>query len=484
MKNLLWLPLLSIVFASCSEKKEIAKEIYTVAELKEDFDVFRASLEEGHPALYRYKSKTTMDSIFTTASASITKQMTDREFALLLCKVAAQIGDGHLRVAPPKVRKDSLDEGPTAIPFQTYYDNNKIFVRRNFSSLPDKDFLGAQIVSINGHTIQDFIKEMLLIFPSDGSNLTHIYRRGLQTPRWLTRYYYMLYGYTESYEIQYISFNDSAIKTTKLPGITFDNLADIRQKKYAAYMDAPPAEFNISTDNQYAILTINSFDKETIEKKKIDFEKFLANSFKNIETNHINNLILDLRGNGGGTDEYGKILFSYFSNQPFDYYESLRMNKESFNFFKYTNKPDAKAPEGMLKDNQEGTFDNIQHPNVGKQKPMLPTYVGNIYVLIDGGCFSTTCEFLSILHQNTKAVFIGEEAGGGYYGNSSGPAPEFKVPNTKVAIEIPLMNYAMAVKGYPYPDKGLIPDHIIIPSIKDKIENKDVEMKFVKSMIK
>ena len=41
----------------------------------------------------------------------------------------------------------------------------------------------------------------------------------------------------------------------------------------------------------------------------------------------------------------------------------------------------------------------------------------------------------------------------------------------------------MAVKGYPYPDRGLIPDHEIVPSIKNKMEHKDVELEFAKSLI-
>ena len=143
-----------------------------------------------------------------------------------------------------------------------------------------------------------------------------------------------------------------------------------------------------------------------------------------------------------------------------------------------------RVPKGMVKANNLGTFDNIKHPNVGIQKPSQPTYTGNIYVLIDGSCFSTTSEFLSMLHFHTKAVFIGEESGGGYYGNSSGATPEFTLPNTKVSIEIPLMNYAMAVKGYSFPDRGIIPDHTIIPSVEDKIENRDIVLEFATSLKK
>lgn len=483
MKNMFPIVLVTTIFTAYSLKNEVAKEFYSVEELKQDFDVFRASLEEGHPGLYRYKAKVSMDSIFASARAAINKQMTEMEFMLLVSKVAAQVGDGHLRIIPPKANKDKLDEGKTATPFRVYWYDDKLFVLKNYSSLTDKEILGAQIISINGKKMSDMLKEYLLISTSDGSNVSNKYRM-LSRPRPFVRCLNSLYGYTETYELEYIPLHETAVKRNTLPGITFDELFSLDEKRYPASVALPLAEFNISSDNQFAYLRISSFDKGALKQNKINFEKFLAASFKSIETRQVKNLILDLRGNGGGTDEYGKILFSYFTSQPFEYYASLRMNKEGYDFFKYTNSPDRKAPKGMLKANTDGGFDIVQHPNVGKQNPILPTFTGNIFVLINGGCFSTTSEFLSMLHYHTKAIFIGEESGGGYYGNCSGPTPEFFLPNTKVSVEIPLVNYTMAVKEYPYPDRGLIPNHVIIPSIKDKLELKDVELEFAKSLIK
>ena len=474
--------LFSVALSSYSQNKDVAKEFYSVEELQQDFDIFKTSLEEGHPALYRYKTKAELDSIFAKARSSITKPLSDREFMVLLCKVAVQIGDGHLRVVPPKVHLDKLDESATAIPFQVYWNEGKLFVWRNYSNLSDKELLGAEIVSINGHPTGEFVKEFLSVFPSDGSNVTHSYW-GLTASRWLTRYFYILYGYSESYQVEYLSMGEKDKKTANLQGLIFDKLLDIREARYPLTKQSP-TEFKLSPEEQTGYLRISSFDKEMLGKNKIDFPKFLEKSFQSLAENQTKNLILNLRGNGGGTDEYGKLLFSYFINQPFDYYESLRMNKNTYNFFKYTNRPGMKAPDGMLKANSEGTFDNIQHPNIGKQKPSLPTFTGNIYVLINGGCFSTTSEFLSLLHFHNKAVFIGEESGGGYYGNSSGPTPDLKLPNSKVRVEIPLMKYAMAVKDYLYTDRGLIPNHTIIPTIKDKLENRDVELEFTKDLIK
>lgn len=472
---------ISSAFNACVEEKDVVKEMYSVGELREDFDVFRAALEEAYPGIYHYKTKSFMDSLFTESKSSIVKQMTDREFMILLCKVVSQIGGGHLKVVPPKVRLDSLDEGSTAIPFQAFYSDNKLYVMRNFSTLNDKDFLGAQIISMNGRLISNFLEEFFSIFPSDGSNMTHKYRM-LSSSRYLTRYFYILNGYSESYRVEYIPLGESVSKTATLKGLVFDELLDIREKRYPKLATELPAEFKSSEG--YAYLRINTFDKERLEDKKIDFSKFLSASFQSLQSSHVDNLILDLRYNGGGTDEYGKMLFSYFINHDFDYYESLRIKKDTYAFFKYTNRPDMKAPKEMFKVNSEGSFDAIQHPNFGKQKPSMPTYSGSIYVLINGSCFSTTSEFLSMLHFHTKAIFIGEESGGGYYGNCSGPSPDLKLPHSKVRVEIPLMDYRMAVKDYPYIDRGLIPDHIIVNSIKETISGTDSELECAKGLIK
>ena len=55
-----------------------------------------------------------------------------------------------------------------------------------------------------------------------------------------------------------------------------------------------------------------------------------------------------------------------------------------------------------------------------------------------GGSFSTTCEFLSTLHHHHRATFIGEETGGGYYGNTSGMSLPLVLPNSKIVMPMQL----------------------------------------------
>lgn len=450
----------------------------STAEFKSDFKIFRSALEEGHPGIYRYNTKAAMNSIFDAAENSITPSTDERKFKILLSKIAAQIGCGHTTVLPRKADQDKLDAAATAIPFQPYYSDGKLFVLTNFSAISDKGFVGARIMSINGHNTNTLLKDMLAIMPADGHNQTYKYRN-LTFSKYFTRYYDYLYGDTTFYTVEYLS--GTKIKKEKLAGLLFTELNAIRDKKYPVHFLSNPLEFRI--DQQTAYLKIESFDGDVLEQKKLDLPKFLQSAFNRIDSSKITNLIIDLRNNHGGTDEFGKLLFSYLVSHEFDYYSSLTINTNDFGFFKYTEMAGRKVPAALIKANAAGTFDVISHPNVGKQKPMLPTYTGKIYVLINGGCFSTASECISMIHSYTNAVFIGEESGGGYYGNNSGMVPEMTLPVTKIRVALPLMKYVMAVKDYQFKDHGLYPTYTVIPTIADKISGNDPELNFAKKLI-
>jgi C-terminal processing protease CtpA/Prc len=96
--------------------------------------------------------------------------------------------------------------------------------------------------------------------------------------------------------------------------------------------------------------------------------------------------------------------------------------------------------------------------------------------MINGGSFSTTSEFLSQAHFHKRATFIGEESAGGYYGNSSGFMPLVTLPNTKLALRVPLMTYYMAVSGYEAASRGVVPDYAVEYSIAELLQGTDKDM--------
>jgi hypothetical protein len=109
------------------------------------------------------------------------------------------------------------------------------------------------------------------------------------------------------------------------------------------------------------------------------------------------------------------------------------------------------------------------------------SFDGNCYVLINGGCLSTTGHLISLLKYHKKAVFIGEEPGSWFYCNDF--SKQVKLPNTQIEVNIPQSTFQTAVSGYKVRDHFPI-DHSVELTVDDMINDKDVYMEFTMNIIK
>jgi hypothetical protein len=93
-----------------------------------------------------------------------------------------------------------------------------------------------------------------------------------------------------------------------------------------------------------------------------------------------------------------------------------------------------------LEPNPAGGFFLTARLNEGlgeKQLGKLP-FLGEVFILTDGATFSTAADFCAVTHHLKRAVFIGEETAGAYYGNNSGTEPTVTLPHSKVRFGLRL----------------------------------------------
>lgn len=98
---------------------------------------------------------------------------------------------------------------------------------------------------------------------------------------------------------------------------------------------------------------------------------------------------------------------------------------------------------------------------------------------MNGGSFSTGSEILSVLRDHDRATFIGEEAGGTYFGNTSGFSADLVLPHSKLSIQIPLTTFALAVRKDARQDKGVLPDYPISKTSRDLLDGTDKALETV-----
>jgi len=84
-------------------------------------------------------------------------------------------------------------------------------------------------------------------------------------------------------------------------------------------------EFRI--ENNIGFLTIHSFAQTDIKRAGQNFEDFIRQTFGEIKMNGIQDLILDLRDNTGGSDQHAAFFTSYFFDKPFRYWDRIEVTE-------------------------------------------------------------------------------------------------------------------------------------------------------------
>lgn len=449
---------------------------YPVSSLIADFELLRGALEEAHPGLYDFCPKTEMNAEFDRIRAELTHDMTELEFLRLIAPLNGKIGCGHTAILPSIGARKQLFSTTGLFPCDVRIVGGRMFLLRCYA--PQHEHLaGREIRTINGMSTEELIARFLEVLPRDGRNVTHQYQLIDEHMRYFFAAFIRI---SEQFEM---SVKDANGNTER---VTLPAMAESALRTHHAFIemdsnDRDPLEFQHLEGSSTAVLTIRSFEESD------RYMPFLEESFKQIRDGGIQNLIIDLRGNGGGEDEYGAALASYLLDKPFRYYSKLVTRTDRISFQAYTDATRAYERElkSILVKGENGWFDVApeHHTCLSEIKPAAHVFLGRVLVLIDGGSFSATSEVASILHHHRRVEFIGEETGGGYYGNNSGFMPTLTLPETQIRAIIPLVQYKTAVEGYPFVDRGIIPDHVVEPSFDDEITGADKVMEVALALL-
>lgn len=459
---------LCLILSLCIKTIKVSAQETHTDSLKADFSTFRILLTKSYPSLYRYTSKTKMDAALDSINNSISSRTTDFEFYKLLKKTLSTIKDGHLYCSLPPAFQKYREEKARFFPLQLYFTD-----QHTYASVEDKILNGSEILSINNQPIDLIRKHTLEYIVSDGDIQT---KKLSILHNFFYFYYYLFNGEQPYYDIKFKT-TDGSIKQIRFTARTEKEIVkDENGNRPVKYL-----QLTVKA-SKTAILTIKSFEKSLLEANVENFPEFLQKSFSILHKKGIKKLIIDLRGNGGGRDTYGPLLYSYLVQKPFQYYKSLntittelpyqqfKSNVSSYNDL--TKKMLTKLSPNNYK------LEITAHPNLQTIRPATANYQGKLWFLIDGQSFSTTAEFCAIAFSNNLGKFIGEETGGTYGGNTSGVQIESTLPHTKIQISFGTVQYNMAVSPKSNLARGIIPHFKIQPDIKDIINKTDVQLNY------
>ncbi len=454
----------------------ISQTDLTPNQMAEDFKVFKNSIVDIHPGLYWYSDSAEVKARFQKIENAIKNELSVREFYALTQEFYAAINCGHSWMQTPKLWQSRFDSSAYTLPINIYFEDSLFTVLQDLTKnkvIPR----GAQIVSLNGESMQKIFDGLLQYAPSDGYNLT---RRRDFVAKNFSKLYQTFRTPTTSFTLAYTLPNAEEIQTVTLNGITKADYRAIQKERYPIDPNRPRqplASFKVLADNT-GYIDLNTFSRGWLKSNKINYKKFLKQTFETLKAKGIDKLILDLRGNGGGSDVFGAILCQYLMNEEFEYFDRMEAVTSKFKYKDYSNtkwyntigilfKKDKKKP---------GFFTFNYHKPLATQKSRKNAFTGELVVLTDGNTFSTSADVASVLHYNKRATFIGREVGGGYYGNNSALSYQITLPNSKVTYYIPVIRYYSAVENPDFYGHGVKPDIVVQSTFENHIAKRDAAL--------
>jgi hypothetical protein len=490
ISRVLSLLFLCVTFVSHSQDygglRKIEKE-----QLERDFELLKQGIEKHHSGLYWYTPKDSVDKAFSNGLEEIQSDLNEIEFFKTVSPIVSLTREDHTNISFSNETVKFLNEEASYFPFKIVFLDKKMYITEEYSQNV-LGLVGQEIIEINGKTPIELVSLLGKYYASDGfiKPVKFSDLEGFQ----FAYYYFIEFGFLESINVKYLDSNNSVkeleVQAIKRPAI-IQNLRSRNQKRVSTAKETKvqkeSLEFKILNDT-VAYLAVHTFSNDSYKENTLNknYKTFLKNSFRTIGEKGIRNLIIDVSQNSGGNEGNENLLYSYIGK----------------NYRKY-NAVCAKSQTSVLNNGVDksiklktfGFFERVlynikmaddsycrkENPGLGlmayKKEP-ANKFFGKIYVIISPVTYSGGSEFSNMVRTNNLATFVGEETGGGYYGNTSGYSSKLELPHSKLKIYIPALKFDMNVSGIPF-GRGVIPDFKVIPSIEEYLNNENVPLKFI-----
>lgn len=245
----------------------------------------------------------------------------------------------------------------------------------------------------------------------------------------------------------------------------------------------PSEAWDLRIEGSRAVMTLPTF---SVYRSQFNWQAFFADSFAELKRRRVTDLIIDIRANEGGDGAIGLGLLAYLLNEPMNYisdqsvtmyervpYQFARyLDTWDFTFFDRTGMVD-KITTGP----QAGRYSF--RPNVTKLHAITPQpdrFGGKTWLLVSAENSSATFAFARLVKQVRAATLVGQPTGGNERGLNGGQLAWVTLPNSGVAVDIPLLASSYQADT---PDASVVPDILVQRSFVLQAAKRDQELEAV-----
>lgn len=427
-----------------------------------------------------------MDYYFDRGYEQIQDSMNERDFRMLLTYVAGKIKCGHTSVRPSKKYNKYLDTARLKLfPLSVKVWGDTMVVTSNINRRDSVLKRGTIITSIDGRSAALLIDTLLNYVTGDGNAIIGKYQSLSNRGNFATLYR-NVFGLADTMQVEYIDSLGEARSTFLKPYDPKDTAGKLRLNiQQPRKKDIRRAELvsnrNVQIDPSLgsAYMTVSTFSRGN------KLKSFFKKSFKTYDRLNLQHLVIDVRSNGGGDAGISTLLTQYLVNKKFRIADSLYTGKRSSRYRGYIEW--QRIYWLMTRFVTRKRADGNYHFGYYERHYFKPRkkhhFDGNIYLLTGGNSFSATTLVLKTLQGQPNVKIIGEETGGGAYGNTAWMIPDVVLPKTGVRFRLPKFRLVMD-KDLVKEGRGVFPDIEVRATPELILKGVDPKVEVVKEIIK
>lgn len=442
-----------------------------------DVALARRALELVHPGLYRYTPKAEMDAAFGRLEGRVRQPISDIELYGEISRLLATIRCDHTKAELPSALSKFRKENPSHLPFRFRLFDGRMYVASSDPGQPPLE-RGTEILSINGVPVSTIIERIRPAVSYDGFT-DFVIPSKLEADSDLLgsdfdHFYPLLFGFADALKLEVRT--GAEVRPVTVKPVSYKDWQSLPWPAVAS-----GAEFHKTTswkmlDPKTAWLRIETFVNY---RNPVDPATVYDPIFQAVRAAGAEHLIVDLRGNGGGSTDASEGLARYLLEKPFTVTRSVRLKA-----IRYGDLPQHIQSWGDPKELFEPPVERFEKlpdggyeetPRPSKTAPSPHRFQGRVTILIgpDNGSGSTM--LIAKLKNEGRVRLVGQPTGGSAEGPTGGQIFFLKLPASGITVRIPvkwsLTDIASFKRGY-----GVMPDVEVRPTLEDFLAGRDAAL--------
>lgn len=467
---------------------------YSQDQVDEDISTMVRALEVIHPNLYKYQSKQEFEQSVIELREEVNLGPTLSTMYAAVSKFAAKIKCSHTFTNPwnqgPDIERLSFYQ-PDKIPFTFNRIGKRLFIDKN-ASQRDELKKGIEVLSINNIDTEEIFKTLTSYITSDGDNyekrLQRLTLSGDAKFELFDIFLSLEYGSRQVHRLELYDQVTNQVKVVDVKALSKTARTAVLNKRYGSNYDSFESGWEFKMiDHQTAYLKMHSF---AIFNTDFDWKKFLDNGFKKMRSEEIEHLIIDIRGNEGGDAAVALYVLERIIKSPIKVNGSTSVSAyrtipdDLRNYIStWDDRPyDWGKKVQKIADGRYKLKDKFEEK--GKTfKPKKTGFKGQSYLLVDATNSSATHLMASYVKEFNLATIVGQETGGNQKGLNGGYMFFFRMPNSRVELDIPVFGINVRPDTDETYNGGIKPDIYVQKNVDDLKRGIDTELESTLKMI-